>query len=437
MTTANQNPTAQPATPTTPAYAAFIGIDWASQQHALCLRTPTDPRPEHQVLEHSPPAIDQWAKGLRERFGGRPLAVAVELARGPLVYALMGYEFLHLYPINPKSLARYRESFRPSGAKDDRGDAELLCQLARLHHGQLARWKPDDAHTRALAGFNEIRRHWVDQVTALVLRWRAQLQAYYPLFLELFGDQLDTPLACQFLQRWPHLAALQKVREQTLRGFFYSQGSRSEPKIQQRLERIRQAKPLTEDEGVLAPSQADALLISQLLRVLFARIAALDAQIAQRFAAHPDAFIFQSLPGAGAVLAPRLLAAFGSDRSKFPRPECLQRLSGIAPITIASGNAQAVHRRYAAPAFPHQTFWEFAKCSLRYCPWAKAVVDQLMEKGKGFNAAVRVLAFKWMRIIWRLWQNRESYLEAKYLAALERKGSPYFKKPDPAQGAGE
>ncbi len=436
MTTDNSNCSSTPK-PTAPQYAAFIGIDWASQEHALCLQTPTDARSEHRTLQQTPAAISSWINELRQRFAGQPVAIAIELARGPLIYALMGHEFIHLYPINPKSLARFRQSFRPSGAKDDQNDAQLLCRFLRSYPEQLRCWKPDDVATRALGRFNEIRRDWVDELTALSLRWRSGLAAYYPLFLELFAGQLDTPLACRFLQRWPNLATLQKASPQNLRSFFYKHGSRSEEKIQQRLELIARAKPLTEDEGVVVPGQADALIISKLLLVLLEQIAQLEKEIAERFAAHPDAFIFESLPGAGPVLAPRLLAAFGTDRSKFPEPSSLQQLSGVAPITIASGNSRSVHHRFAAPRFLRQTFWEFAKCSLLYCAWAKAVVDRLQEKGKKFNAAVRVVAFKWMRIIWRLWQNKESYLEDKYLAALERKGSPFFVKPMTEQTPGQ
>jgi len=430
MTTDNPQPTAPP---TRPQYAAFIGIDWASQEHAVCLQEANGQRFERRTLKHSPVQLQEWVAQLRERFSGRPVAVAVELARGPLVYALMGYEFIHLYPINPKSLARFRESFRPSGAKDDDHDGEMLCRLLSSRLDQLTVWKPEDPDTRALAHFTEIRRHWVDQATALVLRWRTQLQAYYPVFLELFDGQLDNPMACQFLQRWPNLAALKKARQDTLRGFFYKHGSRSESKIQQRLKLIGEAQPLTEDLGVIAPSQADALIISRLMLTLIGQIAELQQEITRRFALHPDAFIFKSLPGAGPVLAPRLLAAFGTQRSKFQKPEGVQKLSGMAPVTVSSGKSKIVHYRWAAPNFLRQTFWEFAKCSLKTCPWAQEVVDRLMAKGKGFNMAVRTLAFKWIRVVWRMWQNRETYDEARYLDALRRKGSPHL----PTASAGQ
>lgn len=411
-------------------YAAFIGIDWADQKHDLWLQPADGSASEHSTLEQTPVAIQNWISQLRQRFGGQPLAIGIELSRGPLIYALMHCEFLVLYPINPKSLARYRQAFRPSGAKDDRSDAYLLCLFVQTHFRDLTAWKPDDVQTRTLAGLVERRRHWVDQATGLQLRLRAVLKAYYPVMLELFGDHLATAMACHFLQKWPDPQSLQKARPASLRQFFHLHHSRSEQRIQDRLQTIQQAQPLTQDAGVIVPHRMDALIAARLLLTLHHQIGELEQQIAQVFAAHPDAFIFEGLPGAGPTLAPRLLAAFGSDREKFPDAKAVQQLSGIAPITVKSGQSECQFFRLSAPKFLHQTFWEFAKCSLVSCPWAQAVVTHLMkEKGLSFNAAVRALAFKWIRILWRLWKNRQPYQEDIYLDSLRRKKSRYLPTP--------
>ena len=415
------------APPTPIAYAAFVGLDWADQKHDVWLQATDSSTVEHSTLEHTPAALQAWLDRLRQRFAGRPVAVALELSRGPLIYALMGCEFLTLYPINPKSLARYRQAFRPSGAKDDRSDAHLLCLFVQTHHRDLAPWQPDDVQTRTLAGLVEKRRHWVDQMTALLLRLRADLKAYYPLLLELFGDHLGYQLACRFLQKWPDLETLQKARPATLRQFFYGHHCRSEERIQERLQLIQCAQALTTDPGVIVPYRSDALLIAKLLLMLHEQVQQLEQQIAQVFAAHPDAFIFRDLPGAGPAMAPRLLVAFGSDRARFPTAKSVQQLSGIAPITVKSGQSECHYFRLSAPKFLHQTFWEFAKCSLISCAWARAVVDHLMKnKGHNFNSAVRTLAFKWIRILWRLWKNREVYNETTRLESLRRNKSRYL-----------
>jgi len=395
---------------TSTSFAAFLGIDWASEKHDLWLQTPDGAVREHSTLEHTPAALHDWMAQMHERFGGQPIAVALELSRGPLIYALMGCEFLVLYPINPKSLARYRQAFRPSGAKDDRSDAQLLCLFLQTHHRDLKPWQPDDVQTRTLAGLVEKRRHWVDHATDLLRRLRMDLKAYYPIVLDLFGDLLGTQMACRFLQKWPDPDTLSTARPATIRQFFYGHGSRSENRITERLQHIQKALPLTRDAAVINTHRLDTLIIVKHLLLLHDQIKQLEGEIAQVFGRHPDAFIFQSLPGAGSTLAPRLLVAFGTQRERFADAKAVQQLSGIAPITVKSGKGESQYFRMTAPKFLHQTFWEFAKCSLVSCEWARAVVDHLMkDKGHNFNSAVRTLAFKWIRILWRLWQNRAPY----------------------------
>jgi hypothetical protein len=133
--------------------AAFVGIDWADQQHAVVLRAATsNARLEHRSIGSEPDALAEWVLEVRERFAsaGRIL-VCLEQSRGALIHFLMGYECFELYPLNPKQLASYRQAFRPSGAKDDPVDAELLCQFVSLHHESLRPWHPDDELTRKLA----------------------------------------------------------------------------------------------------------------------------------------------------------------------------------------------------------------------------------------------------------------------------------------------
>src|SRR6058998_498335 len=128
-------------------FAAFIGIDWADAKHDLCLQAAGTAKRERCQLEHTPEAIDAWVTTLRTRFNGQPVAVCLELTKGPLVFALRKYDFLILFPLNPLTLARYREAFTPSRAKDDPTDADLLCELVAQHREQLKVWQPDDICT--------------------------------------------------------------------------------------------------------------------------------------------------------------------------------------------------------------------------------------------------------------------------------------------------
>jgi len=112
----------------TQTFTVFIGLDWADAKHDFCLQASGSERREFGCIAHQVECIDEWAKSLRERFGG-PIAIALELAKGPIVYALQKYEFLVLFPINPLTLAKYREAFKPSRAKDDPTDAELALEV--------------------------------------------------------------------------------------------------------------------------------------------------------------------------------------------------------------------------------------------------------------------------------------------------------------------
>ena len=163
------------------------------------------------------------------------------------------------------------------------------------------------------------------------------------------------------------------------------------------------------------------------LRCALEAIERFNSAIEATTAQLPDYAIFSSLPGAGPTFAPRLLAAFGEDRERYQRCEELQKYSGIAPVTERSGQKSWVHWRYRAPTFLRQTFVEWAGETIPRSFWAKAFYEQQRNKGLSHQAALRTLAFKWIRILFRCWQDRTPYDEATYLLALQRRGSPLLK----------
>ena len=97
-------------------YTAFVGIDWADAKHDICVQATGSSRREFSCIAHEPARIESWACSLRERFGA-PVAVALELTKGPIVYALQKYDFIVLFPVNPVTLARYRQAFTPMGRR--------------------------------------------------------------------------------------------------------------------------------------------------------------------------------------------------------------------------------------------------------------------------------------------------------------------------------
>ena len=186
---------------------------------------------------------------------------------------------------------------------------------------------------------------------------------------------------------------------------------------------MERAQPLTKDGAVITATVPMVQASVGQLRPLLAAIEQMDKQIAELFAQHTDHDLFDSFPGAGKVLAPRLLAAFGTDRERFAAAREVQQFSGIAPVTKRSGRSCLIHRRWACPKFVRQSFHEFAAQSIRWSPWARAYYNQQRARGNFHHAAVRSLAFRWIRIIYRCWQTGVAYNEETYQQALRRRGS--------------
>jgi transposase len=203
--------------------AAWIGLDWADQQHVICLYEVAPGQSTVSRLEQKPEALQDWLSQLRQRFGGSPVAIVLEQARGAVIYALLSADFVRLYPVNPQSLASYRKAYAPSGAKSDPADAVLLMEMVRKSPERFRAWKPDDADTRSLQLLTENRRQLVNQKTALTNQLTSLLKTYYPQALELAGV-LDSLQACDFLTQWPTLEALQHARPGQIRQLYREHG---------------------------------------------------------------------------------------------------------------------------------------------------------------------------------------------------------------------
>ena len=219
--------------------AAFIGLDWADQQHVICLRAADSSQIETSVLDQKPESLQAWVQQLRLRFAGRPVALILEQSRGGLLYALMDVDFLRLYPINPQTLAKFRKALYPSGAKDDPTDAALLLELLEKHREHLHVRVPDDPDTRCLRLLNEARRKLVNQKTALTNEVTSLLKGYFPQALSWAGD-LDTRRAGVFLEKWPSLEVLRRSSRATREKFYRQHGCPSHTLIDSLLEEIQQ-----------------------------------------------------------------------------------------------------------------------------------------------------------------------------------------------------
>lgn len=400
----------------------WMGLDWGDQQHSFALQNRSG-HYEEGTLEGAPESLHQWFKNLGERTAGRPVRVGVETSRGAVVHALLEYPWLEVYPVNPVTSARYRRAFTPSGAKDDLPDAKVLLELVRDHAQKLRPLREQDPQTLQLAGLVEARRRIVDRRTAVLNQLTSLLKSYYPQALSLVGN-LNTELAIAFLRRWPDVLRLKAAKPAALKAFYYQHQIRSDPLVQARLAAIAKAVALTTDEARVSVARLQLAQLLDELEVFRKHVARFDTHIKTLFASHPDASLFRDLPGAGPQLAPRLAVAFGTMRSVYPDPASLQKYAGLAPVREKSGAQLWTHWRWRAPAFLRQSFVEWAGQTVRYSDWAAVFYQRMLKKGKKHAAIIRALAFKWIRILWKCWQERTPYDEARYLRQLLHRKSP-------------
>ncbi len=190
---------------------------------------------------------------------------------------------------------------------------------------------------------------------------------------------------------------------------------------------MRAAVPLTRDNAIVETNAVYAQMLARQIQDLIKTIEQLDETINAETEKHPDRKIFRALPGAGDALVPRLIAAFGTDRDRYESAEEIQCLSGIAPVTRQSGKTRHVSRRYACPKFLKQTFHEFADHARKWSRWSAAYYRRKREAGYKHNAAVRALAFKWIRIMFQLWKTNTIYNETQYIDQLKKRNSPLVK----------
>jgi transposase len=396
-----------------PSFTAFVGIDWADRKHDFCLQASNAPKREFGTIEHTSQAIEQWVRSLYHRFGG-PIAICLELAKGPLVSALQRYDFLVLFPVHPATLATYRQAFVPSRAKDDPTDAEIALDILLRHPEKLRPIQLQSVDMRTLAALVEARRDLAADIVRLTNRLANTLKQYYPQVLDWFEDR-NTLLFCDFLSRWPTLTHARRARRTTLEDFFHEHNCRRAALIDRRIEGIRAARALTEDEAVIRPAQLLVQALVAQLRALLESIDRFDSEIATVAKRLPDYELFAALPGAGHIQAPRLLVAFGEDRHRYASAAQVQQYAGIAPVIERSGNKCWGHWRIAWPTFSRQSFVEWAGSTIPRSYWAGAYYQQQRLKGKSHATAVRALAFKWIRILYRCWKDRTPYDEAVYL----------------------
>ena len=309
-------------------YDLVIGLDRSDKKADLHLIDTRTGQRRAETIDTAPEALWEWLLQLRQEQPQARVALCLEQPAVHLIAFLEAYEWITLYPINPITLQKFREAFVTSRAKDDAKDAQYLAELLLTHHGQLKAWAPEDSVTRAVQQLVFHRRAVVDERTGLTNRLQALLKQYFPQALVLCGEDLWRPLATRFLLKWPSLQAVQKARPATLKAFYYLNGSRSAKLLEQRLALVEKAVPVTDETALIESFALRVELICRQLQLVQQTLTHYEKEIAAAYGAHPDREIFESLPGAGPVLGPRLLASMGSQRERFGAAAQLQHYTG-------------------------------------------------------------------------------------------------------------
>jgi transposase len=391
----------------------YVGLDWADTHHDVEVLDEAGKRVGVRRFTHSHEGLHEL-KAFLLGIAASPeqLACIVETNHGLLITFLLEAD-IPVYPVNPKTANQLRKA---AGAKTDRIDAHLLAKLGRLDLAELRRLEPDSPTVAELKTLTRDQDALIQTQTRLVNQLTACLKEYYPAALHLFA-KLQQRSTLVFLQAYPTpqaaLAASVEEITATLRTGKHTNPKEAAPKI---VEELHRPQLVANEVIVRAKSRLMLSLVKQLL-VVIQEIKSYDEAIRPLFLRHDDQELWSSLPRAAKRLAPRLLAEWGDDRSRYADANSVQTLAGTAPVPFESGNYAKAHKRFACSKPLRNALHQFAWQSTRQEAWARDYYQRKRAEGKTHSMAVRALANVWVRIIYAMWVNKTSYQTATFEAA--------------------
>ena len=391
----------------------YVGLDWADTHHDVLVLDETGRRVGSRRFAHSHQGLNEL-KAFLLSIAASPdqLACIVETSHGLLIAFLLEAG-IPVYPVNPKTANQLRKA---AGAKTDQIDAYLLAKTGRFELAELRRLEPDSETVQELKTLTRDQDALIQTQTRLVNQLTACLKDYYPAALNLFA-KVQQRSTLVFLQAYPTPQAAQaaSVAEltATLRTGKHTNPTKAAPKI---FEELHRPQLVASEVIVRAKSRLLLSLVKQLL-VVIEEIASYDKAIRSLFLTHKDHELWSSLPRAGKRLAPRLLAEWGEDRSRYADANSVQTLAGTAPVPFQSGNYAKAHKRFACVKPLRNALHQFAWQSTRKEAWALAYYQRKRAEGKTHSMALRALANVWVRIIYRMWVSHTSYQPATFEAA--------------------
>lgn len=387
------------------------GIDWASEEHALCVVDESGTKLAGELFAHEEAGIRTLIARMEELDVGR---VAIERPDGVLVDRLLDAGFTVL-PVHPNALKATRPRFEAAGGKSDGFDAFCLAELARTDSHRLRALRPDSDETKALRALTRTREDLVGARVRLGNELRAQLQAFWPGAAQVFAG-VDSQIALAFLERYPAPGDARGLGVKRLEGFLARNrycGRRSAAEL---LERLRSA-PEGRAEALEAEARRSAVLgLVAALKPIVAQISELTSQIGGAVRAHADGQVFLPLfkDPKSVITAARLVAEIGDDRSRYPTGEALAADAGMAPVARESGKRKVASFRWACDKRLRDAVSCLADSTRHHHPWARSVYARARSRGLDHPHAIRVLGRAWLRVLWRCWQDGVPYDPAKH-----------------------
>lgn len=391
----------------------FIGMDWSREKHDVCICNEKGARISQLTIDANYEGFQRLEQE-RMKLGvpAHECIVGIETASNLVVDFMLDRDYT-MYIIPPHATNAYRQTESISSAHNDQSDAALLSWIVRVDRRPRHRLRPDDALTQQILG--QVRL--AHQLSTSILRQRNQLDdalnRTFPAALRAFED-LTTQFALRFLAAYPTAQEAQSLSFNDFAAFCKENGYHFKQYIPLRYKELQTEMPMPSAATVLARRDQVRVLAQALLPQVQLHRGVL-ARLSELFALHRDHDIFDSLPGAGQLLAPSLLAKFGDDRERFPGPENVQALAGTCPVTLRSGKKGMITFRTHCDREFRRIAQQFAFCSLRESAWARAYWYEIRPRYRSDSHTTRVVANRWLAIIWKLWQTRQCYDEGYHL----------------------
>lgn len=390
----------------------FVGIDWATTVHAVCVQDATGRKVASFGVEHTADGLAGLVRRLARLGDPEQMPVGIERPDGRLVDVLL--EAGHpVVPVKPNAIKTWREGEVLSGAKSDDGDAEVIAEYLRLRHHRLQVATPYSSQTKALRTVSRTRGDVVDLRVAVTNQLSALLDSHWPGAKAIFAD-VESPIALEFLTRYPTARHAAHLGAKRIEAFCTKHGYSGRRTGEQLLARLRAAPTGTTDETLCEAVRDAVTALVAVLKTLNAAEKDLSRSVIAHLGEHPDSVTFTSLPRSGQVNAAQMLAEWGDCRQAYDGPDSIAALAGVTPVTNQSGKHKAVHFRWACNKRFRVAITTFADNSRHTSPWAAQVYADARARGHDHPHAIRVLARAWIRVIWRCWMDQTPYDPARH-----------------------